>query len=178
MADKVQRSSNQINLEDPAVFEELYALYSKKIYRFAVSYSGDTELARDIVQDVFTSVWERRKQLVIEGPVEHYLIRAAKLKIFQAIRSQEVRQRHQDNLAKPLSENTTSDDVLFDELQENHAKRVHTLSLRKQEIYKLSLEDGLSNKEISGRLAISEKTVEYHISNTVRFLKKFLLPGD
>ncbi len=168
--------SGYTDLKDPEVFGELYALYSRKMYRFAVSFCGDRELAGDIVQDVFASLWERRDRLVIEGPAEHYFIRAVKLKVFQALRAQEVRRRHQDSLAVSLFENSTSDDVYFRALQEDHSRRVQALPPRRQEIFRMSLEDGLSNKEISGRLSISEKTVEYHITHTVRFLKKFLVP--
>lgn len=161
-------------IKAPLVFSEVYELYSKKMYRFAVSYTGDADIAMDLVQDVFTSIWERRETLSIKGPIENYLIRAIKLKIFQAIRDQEVRQRHQEGYLGEGT-NTTIDDVLFEELWQNHHKIVYELSPKKQEIYKLSFEEGLNNKEISGRLSVSEKTVEYHIGHIVRLLKRHLL---
>ncbi len=52
------------------------------------------------------------------------------------------------------------------------SKLISLLTPRQQEIFRLSREQHLSYKEISDRLGISEKTVEHHISNALKFIRQ------
>jgi len=43
---------------------------------------------------------------------------------------------------------------------------------RQQEVFRLSRDEELSYREIAERLQISERTVEHHISDALKFLRK------
>ena len=58
------------------------------------------------------------------------------------------------------------------DLQAYIKKLISELTPRQQEVFHLSREEHLSYKEIATRLSISEKTVERHINEALKFLRK------
>lgn len=157
---------------DQASFERAYDLYWEKI--FAVCYNSIKELepAKGMVQDIFKSLWERRDELELQN-VEHYLVRAAKFKVFEYIRNKVNRQKHNEFQAMDcrVASNCTEEQVLFNDLKEKVNLLVDTLPCQCKRVYKMSREQGMSNKEIAGMLYISERAVEYHITKAMSRLK-------
>ncbi|MCL7986845.1 RNA polymerase sigma-70 factor [Sphingobacterium sp. lm-10] len=160
-----------------ASFEQLFERYWKRLYAFAVKMTSDEEDAKEIVQEIFKSLWERRENLNIQD-VERYLLRSVKLKTMEYIRNKTTKQRHHDIILSTTRVDYEDQQVLVKEL--NH--KVHSLveSLPKQckNVFKMSREEGLTNKEISRLLLISERAVEYHISKALSTLKIGLYPVE
>lgn len=59
----------------------IYRQFWKKLYYLAHQKLADSDLAQDMVHDVFRSIWERRDELVISDSIEKYLVRSIKYKI-------------------------------------------------------------------------------------------------
>ena len=75
----------QLKNDDSAAFTELYKRYWRSLYRIAFGILRQQQPAEDLLQDVFMSVWRRRKELDL-GNREPYLARAVKLTAVMAIR--------------------------------------------------------------------------------------------
>jgi RNA polymerase sigma-70 factor (family 1) len=160
---------------DRKTFEEVYNLYWEKIYAICYNNIKETEPAREMVQDIFKSLWERRTELKIEN-IQHYLVRSAKYKTFEYIRNKVSREKHiafkfQDCRT---SSNCTEEHILYKNLTENVNVLVDTLPCQCKRVYKMSREQGLSNREIASSLVISERAVEYHITKAMQVLKNNL----
>ncbi|WP_316826320.1 sigma-70 family RNA polymerase sigma factor [Pedobacter miscanthi] len=157
---------------DKQSFEMAYDLYWEKV--FAVCYNNikEVEPAKGMVQEIFKSLWERRAELEIEK-IEHYLIRSAKFKTFEYIRNKVSRQKHNEFhvMDCSASSNCTEEQVLFNSLKEKVNLLVDTLPCQCKRVYKMSREQGMSNKEIANMLYISERAVEYHITKAMGKLK-------
>ena len=78
-------------------FEQIYLQYWEGMFAFCIKNIQDEEVAKEIVQEVFKSLWERRDDLRLLE-VERYLIRAVKLKTFEYIRNKVTRQHHLENI--------------------------------------------------------------------------------
>ncbi|HEY0298314.1 MAG TPA: sigma factor, partial [Arachidicoccus sp.] len=65
-----------------AAFSEIYYRYWDLMFSLAANKSGSNEDAREIVQDVFVSIWNRRAELKINYSVKTYLAAAIKLKVY------------------------------------------------------------------------------------------------
>ncbi len=157
-------------------FEHAYKTLSGKIYRMCYFYLKNPEDAKEVVHDVFRSIWERRETLEIRTTPEAYLIKAAKLKILQTIRNKISQEQHMEYAMKDFSDsrNVTEQDVMHSLLNRNVKQLIEQLSSQCRKVFKLSREKGMSNKEIASALMISEKAVEYHMSNALSFLRKNL----
>ena len=153
-------------------FEQIYNQYWEKVYSVCYNNTRDMELAKEMVQDIFKSLWERRNELELQS-VERYLLRSAKLKVFEYIRNKTNRQKiDSDNLPYCVnSSNCTEEQVLYKELKANVDMLVDNLPCQCKRVYKMSREQGISNKKIAESLGISERAVEYHITKAMSVLR-------
>lgn len=158
---------------DERCFEQTYRDCWKSVFGIIFHYTQDEEIAEEISQDLFASLWERRKKIVIRTTVEQYLNRAAKLEAFDYLRTSSSRREHINCALQNLcdSRNCTEEQVLFNELNGNLNSLLDELPCRCREVYGLSQEQGMNNKAIASRLMISEKTVEYHLYKALSFLR-------
>ena len=158
------------------IFTDIYELYWEKVYNVCYANLEDSELAREMVQDIFKSLWERRDTLEITQSVERYLVRAAKLKVFEYIRNHRIRSTHLKSIAynQRTEVNFTENEILHNCLSKKVSVLVSNLPAEGRKIFKMSREIGLSNKEIASTLHVSERKVEYQLMKALRFLKSNL----
>ncbi|QHV95138.1 RNA polymerase sigma-70 factor [Spirosoma endbachense] len=164
--------TNPIRIDEQS-FREMYLQYWEQVFNVCYSNLRDVEAAKGMVQDIFKSLWERRDELEITTSVERYLLRSAKFKVFEYLRNSKIRQEH---TAKSVAyecaaANSTENEVLYNSLKEKVSHLVDTLPAQCQNVFKMSREQGLSNKEIASMLLISERAVEYHITRALATLK-------
>jgi len=161
------------DISTAAGFESIYRACIGKLCRIAYNYSGDKAVAEGIVQEVFSSVWERRKTLQLTGPVENYLVRAVKLAVLDTLRRQASRRKHIERSLENRSESLplTEQQVYANDLIHTIDKLVGKLSPQCKQVYELSRGKGLTNREIADGLQIAEKTVEAHLTKALKFLK-------
>lgn len=157
---------------DKNTFETIYNMYWEKVYAVCYNNIREIEPAREMVQDIFKSLWERKDDLQLEN-VNNYLIRSAKFKTFEYIRNKVSQQKHICSKYEgcSMSSNCTEERVLFNNLKEKVNILVDTLPCQCKRVYKMSREQGLSNKEIATALLISERAVEYHITKALGVLR-------
>jgi RNA polymerase sigma-70 factor (ECF subfamily) len=159
---------------DRKSFEQIYLRHWEDMFAFCLSNIQDEEHSKEIVQDVFKSVWERREELRLKE-VERYLIRSVKLKTFEYIRNKVSRQQHLNNISNITESHYSDNTLIAEELANKIAKLVNTLPNQCRKVFQMSREQGLTNKEIAQELVISERAVEYHISRALKTLKTELI---
>lgn len=158
-------------------FEKIYNAYAEKLCAIALNLTRDRAIAENIVHDVFYSLWKRRTQLVLRGPVSHYLTRAVKLSVMEFLRNKALQNKKLECLLHETcsSDHTTENVVNFTELSNQVNLLVDKLPCQCREVYNLSRVKGLNNKEIGSSLLISERTVEAHLYKALKFLKANLI---
>lgn len=160
--------------KDDTAFNEIYERYSSVLYRAAFNVLKEEEACLDVVQDVFVWFWENRSVLKINS-VKAYLLVAVKYKVANYIRNGKVRTSFYDRIPKLELDEQFPDEVLeVKELKEMIARFVISLPERCREVFELSRNEHLSNKEIAARLGITEKTVENQINKALKQLRKQL----
>lgn len=162
----------QINHE---TFRCLYKKYWKKVFGVCYHLLQDVELAKELAQDIFESLWKRRESLCINDNAEAYLLRAAKLAVFEYIRNQHIRQKHLNQYTQdvPESGNSTLETVFYAELSKQLDELLDHLPDKRQQIYRLNFQ-GASHRDIAAMFEVSEKTVEYHLSKAKTFIRRRL----
>ena len=79
-------NSDILDIKTSKGFEKCYNLYWEKVYAVCYNNILKIELAQGMTQDIFKSIWERRDTLQIKN-MEHYLVRSAKMKVFEYFRN-------------------------------------------------------------------------------------------
>lgn len=152
-----------------AAFTEVYNRYWDKLLFVAAVKLRDPAMAEEIVQDVFLDLWKRRKQLSITGSLEAYLSVAVKYRIINAHAKMK---REQDFLAGRTDTALRIEPWLDEkELQKNYQLLVSQLPEKCRITYRLSREEGLSLKEIAGKMAVSQKAVEANLTRSLKLLR-------
>lgn len=158
---------------DESSFEQLFEKYWERLYNICFHYLLDSDIAAELVQDIFRSIWERRDTLLVKTSMENYLVRAARLKAFEHLRNVSIQKRNFEEVGylSVGSDNYTENQVYYDALSEKVSNVVSELPPQCQKVYRLSREQGMNNRQIALSLDISEKTVENQITRALRVLR-------
>ncbi|MFN8355310.1 MAG: RNA polymerase sigma-70 factor [Spirosomataceae bacterium] len=158
-------------VDGDAALRELYNRYAKRLYSLALYKTGSRETAEEIVQEIFVKLWENRERLQIEH-VESYLFTALKYQIISHLRSS-VAQRRVQTVEDDLPQITAPSDYTIgvEEIRLALEQSVSQLPAKTRQIFVMSRMDELSHREIAAQLDLSEKTVEYHIAQALKYLR-------
>lgn len=171
-----QNNETQLDLSTRQGFEHAYELHWKQMFNICYHYTQDSFQAEELVQEIFKSLWERRNQVDIQGSLENYLSRAARLKVSEYFRNKINREKHLALAAQELPQqgSYTEHTIEYTFLKDEINTLVDQLPSHCRQVYHMSRVDGLKNKEIASSLTISEKTVENQITKALTFLRKNL----
>jgi RNA polymerase sigma-70 factor (family 1) len=152
-------------------FNTLYRAYSNRLYRFAFGYLKSEAEAEELVQEVFTIIWERRGSLKTEHSFKSFLFTIA----FNIIRKHF---RTKIYLCEYFKKGNVTDvdmqtslKVSYDSLYQYLTELVNKLPGRRKEIFIKSRFEGCSINEIAKELNISHKTVENQLSDALKYIR-------
>lgn len=160
---------------------EVFSKRQQQFIQFAYSYVRDRAEAEDIVMGAFTSVWEHRNELKEDTNIPALLLTAIKNRSLNYLQHLEVRMRAEQhlgdmrqkeiNLRISTLEACDPDKLFCDEIQLLIHEAINDLPPTSREVFVLSRMKNLPNKEIALRLDISVKTVEFHITRSLKQLR-------
>jgi RNA polymerase sigma-70 factor (ECF subfamily) len=154
-------------------FDQIYNRYWKKLFMYAGKVVKDEEEAQDIVQDVFVSLWQRRKALINIYSLSSYLHGAIRFKGLVYIRSNFYKHNYITSLKVFFEEgiDTLNEQLDVKELDALIHTEIGKLPPKMREIFILSRIEQLSHKEIAEKLNISDKTVKKQINRSLNLFR-------
>ena len=159
---------------DVKAFEILYAKYSFKIYNFGLKLLPSPIDAEEVVQKTFISLWDQRKQIDETRSFGTYIYSIARYiayKTYRKILSDKINIDHFIENEVVFQE-TTRNDVYFNELVDVLNKIIDRLPTKRREIFRLNRIEGLTYKETAHKLGISENTVDTQMRASLKFVKE------
>lgn len=158
---------------DHDAFTEIFNRYNGLLYIHAYRKLKERELAKDIVQDVLSTLWIKRNQIDPSNNLGGYLYTSLRNKIFDLLSRQEVANRHVISLQKYLEQGSVLTDYPVREKQMAAIieREIEALPSRMREVFVLSRKEHLSYKEIAEKMAISEETVKDQIKKALKVLR-------
>ncbi|MBN8853460.1 MAG: hypothetical protein BGO55_18540 [Sphingobacteriales bacterium 50-39] len=160
--------------DDEAAFSMIYRRYWQGLFVTAAKALRGREEAEDVVQDVFLSLWRRRRELKIEGSLAAYLQTSVRYKAIHYIEKNITRRDYLvmlANVAASTASMTAEMQLQLKEAQQTIWETVGKMPPRMQEVYHLSRHEHLTHREIAQRLDISEETVKKHIQHALQLIK-------
>jgi RNA polymerase sigma-70 factor (ECF subfamily) len=171
---KLPVSLDELKTGDIRLFESLFREYYRPLVVYAMKYVRDADASKEIVQEFFVRLFEKRNSLVIDTSLKSYFYRSICNSCINYISHLEMRSRHIKNLTL-LSEKEFSDDPIATiELQNRIYKSVEDMPDQCRRIFKLNRFEGLRNEQIAEKLGISKRAVETQISKALKILRKKL----
>jgi len=155
-------------------FDNLFFKYYKPLYRFALHYCKNSTIAEESVQNTFIKLWNKKPDTKID--ISKTLFSYTKNTMIDEIRKANIRLNHEQSA---IIESIVEDNIINE--NKNRVKAIieaaiEQLPKKSREIFRLAKQEGLSIKEISIHLDISNKTVENQITIAFKKLRKYLEP--
>jgi RNA polymerase sigma-70 factor (family 1) len=167
----------RLKLQDAEAFAQLYRLYVKKIYAYALSILKSPSLAEDVAQETFIKLWEKASSIDAERSLQAYL--------FAIARNQSL------NILKKASRETAiSDEIITHAVQLSedglgYTERrqtgefinlaVNQLPPKRRVIFDLCHNHGYSYKQTAEKLGIKDTTVNSQMVKAIKNIKEYML---
>lgn len=164
-----------ISRGDEVAFRELYQRYKERVYGVSLKMTHSGEIASDIVQDVFLSIWKNRERLLLVDNPSSYLFTATYRNVYQHFRKVALERKiHIIAEKKVQTGNITEDTVIEHESRNLLSVAISQLPPQQKMVFKLSREEGYSREEVAEYLNISPNTVRNHLAKAVKFVQTYL----
>lgn len=160
------------NLE---AFNQIFYAYSSKLYHFAYGYLKSKEDAEEMVQEIFTKIWEKRADIKEEYHFRSYLFSIAFNYIKKQFRAKALLNKYVE-FATPSDVKTeqTKDEVDYASLKSMVDQLVEQMPEKRKAVFIKSRFEGKNAKDISAEMNITQSTVENHLNQALRFLRQHL----
>jgi RNA polymerase sigma-70 factor (ECF subfamily) len=164
----------KVKLGDEQAFELLFRKYYVSLCCFANKYSNDQEEAREVVQEVFTKIWEGREDIDPEESLKAFLFKITRNICINKLRRKKVESKYIEIYKLVYVDNrevSPYESLIADELNDNIATALGKIPPKCKRIFNLSRVEGLKYSEIAENLHISVKTVEAQMSKALQILR-------
>lgn len=167
-----------INRGKESAFSSLYDCYFSYLCACATTYVFDSDEAKEIVNDVFISIWHNRGDLSF--PIHSYLLRGVQNRCLNYIRALHTRERVLDEYREELlafqedfceNDNNPLQLLEVEELRKQVDTVINSLPAKCRLVFEKYLYGGMSPQEIADEQAISVNTVRVHIKNAMDCIK-------
>lgn len=155
---------------DAEAFTCIYDRYWEKLFAIAYHFCRQKEMAREIVQDIFMGLWDRRSSIVIQS-LPAYLATAAKFLVFRELRK-ESRRRNSREINVTVQAAISEEEAIDARFLHDYIRgQVEQLPDQCRIVYRYSREQHLSISQIATILGISPKTAENHLTRALKALR-------
>jgi len=159
---------------DPKALEYFFIKYHKKVFFYIQNFVREKEVAEDILQDVFLSIWQNKHNINIEYSFASFIFKIAKNKSLNFIRKSLNKKVYLNYIKEKDEEYDFEIDKKIDykELEFYFFKFINELPEKRREIFLSSINEGLSYKEIAKKFNISENTVDTQIRYSLKYIRE------
>lgn len=158
------------------LFNEVFLSYEQSLFKLAFNSCKDSQVAQDIVYDVFLQLWELKSKIYEIKSIEAYLVTMTRNKIIDYLRKAASEKRLKQALWESIEASRGKDMYIEHDRKESREilhKAINSLPSQRKVIYNLRIE-GYSYQEIANKLNISKHTVKNQVSASIKSIRNFL----
>ncbi|WPU96112.1 RNA polymerase sigma-70 factor [Mucilaginibacter sabulilitoris] len=154
-------------------FAEIYRRYWTVMYMHALKMLKSEDDARDVVQEIFTSLWLKSQSINPDVNLAGYLFISTKNRVLDLIAQKRVRTDYLGSLAAfaEAHNNETLADIEEKELMQALQREIEQLPAKMRQIFEMRIHQHCTYKEIADELNLSDKTVKKQISNAIKIIR-------
>ena len=147
---------------DKQSFETIYTSYFKNLYEYGMRRTGNEELVKDCIQDLFVKMWSNRKNISPTGNIKYYLLTSLKNHLINAGNSPAITNTGSIEEAEKFSMEFTADTEYIRRQQDSRQSMqlldaLNQLTGRQKEVIYLRFFEGMSYEDIAQLMDISVK---------------------
>jgi RNA polymerase sigma-70 factor (family 1) len=160
---------------DEKAFINIYDHYWDKLFLASYRRIKDKAAAEEIVQNLFLKLWEKRRTLKIDQ-LDNYLFSSIRNATIDFLDKEMLAGRYVEyqKIFSSLESNATEEMVELNDLEEALEKGLQTLSGKSETVFRLYRMNHWPVAKIANHLHLSEKTVHYYLTRSVKFIRSYL----
>lgn len=152
-------------------FSEIYDFYWDKLYYLAYQKLKDQESAEEVVQDVFLTLWRKRKELTIHN-LSHYLAAMVRYAVYRALARESQSRNREIKFQNTQGVHFTIDESIENKiLLEKIFELSNTLPERCRLVFQYNKLEDRSLEDVAELLGISKKTAETHLTKALKTIR-------
>jgi RNA polymerase sigma-70 factor (family 1) len=156
-------------------FRCIFDRYRNELFSYCCKITKDTESAKEIVQDVFLILWQKRESLNIELPIRPYLYTITQNLSFNFLKRAATETRLKREVFYLSQKDYTPEwESNYNHTQDGVNAAISKLPAKQKEIFLMSRVDFKSHDEIATHLRISKNTVKDQIFKALKSIKSYL----
>jgi RNA polymerase sigma-70 factor (family 1) len=165
--------SDLLKSGDHHAYSEIYTRYKGPLYIHAYNKLRNREEAKDLVQELFTVLWNKRETLLLTDNLASYLYGAVRNRVFRIIGRKGIESSYITSIQESVNKSNCITDHRVREslLQKMIDREIASLPPKMKEVFLMSRKDNLSHKEIADKLGIAEPTVKKQVNNALKTLR-------
>jgi RNA polymerase sigma-70 factor (ECF subfamily) len=158
------------------VFEEFFRSYYQPLCYYALKYVSSPEVAEEIVQDLFYTLWEKREELTITTSLKSYIYAATHNRCMKFLNHRRIEQNYEKHYRDQTKDpyEPEADLTSLHEIQRIINKTLDSLPEKCSRIFRMNRFEGLRYNDIAQKLSISVKTVEANMGKALKMLRENL----
>jgi RNA polymerase sigma-70 factor (family 1) len=155
-------------------FHAVFDTYYNSLCNYAYTFTRNADSSEDIVQELFTKIWEDRRELVMQETIRYYLFTAVRNNCITILRQEknavtvEWKEQEVGYESEPYQDEEEADHRLL------LAKGIDRLPPKCRDTFVLSRFGKMTYKEIAANQGVSVKTVENQLGKALKMLRTFL----
>jgi RNA polymerase sigma-70 factor (family 1) len=162
----------KIQNKDNKAFESYYKMHYKTFFLMAFRYLKNTEVAEELVNDVFLKIWEDGDKINIDSSLKSYIYRAIINRSLNEIQKNKKDSTMMMDLYYSQDESYELTQIEENELKIKLYDAIELLPDQCKKVFRLSRFEELKQQEIADKMGISIKTVKNHITHALKTLSK------
>jgi RNA polymerase sigma-70 factor (family 1) len=163
-----------IRAGNEGAFRQLFDRYYTVLSAFAAEQVGSYDSGREITQEVFIKIWQKRDGWEPSaGGLKTYLYRAVYNQCLNHIKKESTRKKYEEQSGESFTFTPASSDsrTMERELMSVLEKAIQQLPKRRQMVFVLHRQHEMSIREVAEVLGVSSKTVENQMGLALRDLR-------
>ncbi len=157
-----------------AAYTEIYNRFFCMLYTGAHRRLKDGDVAKDVIHDLFSTLWHKREQIFIKGSVRGYLYMSVRNRVLDILARRQVEWHYAESFQQLTDRCASVTDHLVHERELTLLIEgaITGFPAKMRKVFEMSRKDQYTHREIAQKLNISEHTVRAHIRNSLRILRR------
>ncbi|HUX59033.1 MAG TPA: RNA polymerase sigma-70 factor [Bacteroidales bacterium] len=175
---------DKIQNGDEFALGKVYKTAFRSLVYYASEITGQSQMAEEVVQDVFLKIWQNRSELLIKGSFKAYMFQSVHNHALNVVRQRNTRKESVNQICSEKTWQFISDTYdLNDDLIENIfsdetelivERIIKELPEQCRKVFLMSRVESLKNEEIARQLGISNNTVRTHVYRALQKISSAL----
>ncbi|QEM10643.1 MULTISPECIES: RNA polymerase sigma-70 factor [Mucilaginibacter] len=158
---------------DAGAFTEIHSRYYAVLYRHALQRLDDSAEVQDLLQELFSYLWDNRETIQFTVSLQAYLYAAVRNRVINVYKRNRLKYDYFDSLQSFIDNGTPEADqnIRLKQLTELIETEVEKLPSQMRLVFEMSRKQHLSHQQIANELDISVLTVRKQVQNSLKILR-------